>query len=76
MLWGSMVSFLIRKNIKGFLVVNITMIVFTLTGLIHSVNPDGSIYLPKFEINYSTSIAFGYLLFTILSVAMVKWKED
>ena len=76
MLWGSMVSFLIRKNIKGFLVVNITMIVFTLTGLIHSVNPDGSIYLPKFEINYSTSIAFGYLLFTILSIAMVKWKED
>ncbi len=76
MLWGSMVSFLIRKNVKGFLVVNTTIIVFTLTGLIHSVNPDGSIYLPGFEMNYSSAIAIGYFLFTVLSVFMVRWEED
>ncbi len=76
MLWGSMVSFLIRKNVKGFLVVNTTIIVFTLTGLIHSVNPDGSIYLPGFEMNYSSAIAIGYFLFTVLSVFMLRWEED
>ncbi|BBB32898.1 putative MFS transporter, AGZA family, xanthine/uracil permease [Thermotomaculum hydrothermale] len=76
MLWGSMVSFLIRKNIKGFIFTNTIMIVFTLFGLIHSINPNGSIYIPKFEINYSTSIAIGYLIFTVLSVLMIKWDKS
>ena len=76
MLWGSMVSFLSIKNLKGFVVVNTIIIIFTLTGLIHSVNPDGSIYLPQFTLNYSTTIACGYLLFTVLSVLMLKWKKD
>ncbi len=75
MLWGSMVSFLIRKNLKGFIFVNSTIIFFTLTGLIHSVNPDGSIYLPEFTMNYSSSIALGYLLFTVLAVLMIRWQK-
>jgi len=76
MLWGSMVSFLIRKNLKGFVLVNSIIIVFTLTGIIHSVNPDGSIYLPSFELNYSAYIALGYLIFTVLTVFMLKTESN
>jgi len=76
MLWGSMASFLIRKNLKGFVLVNSIIIVFTLTGIIHSVNPDGSIYLPSFELNYSAYIALGYLIFTVLTVFMLKTESN
>ncbi len=76
MLWGSLVSFLIRKKIKGFVFVSIVLIVFTLTGLIHSVNPDGSIYLPSLKHIYSVEIACGYLAFSVLSILFFKWKKD
>ncbi len=75
MLWGSLVAFLIRKNLKGFISVSIVVIIFTLTGVIHSVNPNGSIYYPSLGFNYSTEIAAGYLVFTVLAVLFMRFGE-
>jgi len=73
MLWGSAVSFLINKKINAFVIVMTSIITLTLFGLIHSVNSNGSIYLPDFaSFGYSIRIATGYLIFTVLSVIMFK----
>jgi AGZA family xanthine/uracil permease-like MFS transporter len=77
MLWGSAVAFLINNKIKGFATTMASVIFLTLFGIIHSVNPDGSIYLPDFSsFNYSIKIATGYLLFTLLTVLMFKITRE
>lgn len=77
MLWGSAVSFLINKKIKAFAITMLSVVFLTLFGIIHSVNPDGSIYLPDFTtFGYSLRIATGYLFFTLLTIIMVKVSKE
>jgi len=76
MLWGSAVSFLIHRKMKGFVLTMAATVLLTLFGIIHSVRPDGGIYLPDFtHFGYSDRIALGYLIFAAISMLSYWWVE-
>jgi adenine/guanine/hypoxanthine permease len=76
MLWGSAVSFLIHRKMKGFVLTMAATVVLTLFGIIHSVRPDGGVYLPDFtHFGYSDRIAIGYLIFAAISMLSYWWVE-
>ncbi|NOY23001.1 MAG: MFS transporter [Acidobacteria bacterium] len=76
MLWGSAVSFLIQRKMKGFALTMAATVILTLFGIIHSVRPDGGIYLPDFtHYGYSDKIALGYLIFAAISMLSYWWVK-
>ncbi|MCK5879038.1 MAG: hypothetical protein KAH24_04630, partial [Holophagae bacterium] len=76
MLWGSAVSFLIHRKMKGFVLTMAAIVILTLFGIIHSVRPDGGIYLPDFtQFGYSDRIALGYIFLTGISMLSYWWVK-
>ena len=75
MLWGSAISFLIYDRMKAFALTMSAVIVLTLFGVIHSIHPNGAVYLPDLtRFGYANRIACGYLLFTVLTLIFHRFK--
>ena len=69
MLWGSAISFLIYGRIRAFAITMVSIICLTLFGVIHSIHPNGAVYLPDFtSLGYANRIALGYLIFLLLTL--------
>jgi len=67
LLWGALMVFLIERKIIASVTTLIVLAVFSLFGVIHSVDPQGAVTLPWLvESNIPVQIAVGYFGFALL----------
>ncbi len=77
-LWGAFLSYIIEKNMKGFIITIIVAIIFTLFGLIHSPLPSGSMYLPTNSTdteNLHWIIAISYFMILISGMFLIQYNK-
>ncbi|HNU69147.1 MAG TPA: MFS transporter [Myxococcota bacterium] len=73
-LWGSALVFLIDRKPLAVLLTFVTLGVFSLFGVIHSVAPGGGLYLPRLpEAARSFELAAAYVLTGAALAAMLRW---
>lgn len=72
LLWGAMLTFIIDRELKKFIITIILCIILTLFGLIHSAAPSGAMYLPwQIEGKTHILIASGYLIALLLGIYFI-----
>ncbi|MCX7944514.1 MAG: MFS transporter [Deltaproteobacteria bacterium] len=79
LLWGALMTYIIERKLKDFVVTLIFIMLFTLCGLIHSPLSDGSMFLPWDSVstgNTHWTITLGYLLFLIIGVFLIKYNKQ
>lgn len=78
LLWGATLTYIIERNLKGFTITLIILILFTMVGLIHSPLPNGSMFLPWDIENVEGlhwMICGGYTIFLIIGILFIIYSK-
>jgi len=76
LMWGAILTYIIDSNLKGLIITSIVAVVLTLFGLIHSITPEGSMYLPSsLEQNTHFLIASGYIIIMLIGIILIKYNR-
>ncbi len=78
LLWGAILTYLIEKNLKGFAIALAVSILFTMTGLIHSPLPNGSMFFPWDTSNTGNlhlAVACGYATLLTTGIFFIKYNR-
>lgn len=74
-LWGTALIFIIEKRPVGVLLAFCFLALFSLFGVIHSVAPNGGLYLPTQQAGRSFEIAAAYALTGFTLAALLRWSS-
>ena len=80
MLWGGFLAEMIDRNLKKSSIYLVVLAILTVFGIIHSANPDGSMYNPMYLTGIAQQIpiqiSIGYMLMAIMVFVMSFSKES